>query len=428
MAIRAAFIAVFDQVAGRKVAYQTPAGFVSAEAFDAVSEYVIPKPVFCGQVVSLAAFGSTVMGFPVCIEDSKYPRNALFFNACLIVGNVGPHEEEAYSRVVAKLAGALRTLEEEASHISEPTRRAALGLLLPRLVAGLNGTGRCTLAVDECNTIHLRLQDSQLHADAWAGARGVTGVEAHQVPVLVAEVGPDLLAADLALSRLQAHIDGRSTAATVASQAGLDLSWALALLSELALLGYVALIDCFVKTNVYVPTERLCDLARSERAQSTCVQYAQRAGRPLAHPEAALRLFSAFGAGPDGQWRTVAAAAAAAAAVAGDDDPGLDLRQAIQFGVLNGYIRRVHAFPRLKSAEGGTREALPSKQHHLVHRLPPGYLDGCHCEDEICVFLACGHDDLRVALEGVCTWVFRPDPDLGRACPPTFYYGAEEAQ
>ena len=57
------------------------------------------------------------MGFPVCIEDPKYGRNALIFNAGVVLT---PHSDEHasdpddFGPVVIKLASILQTLEVSA--------------------------------------------------------------------------------------------------------------------------------------------------------------------------------------------------------------------------------------------------------------------------------------------------------------------------
>ena len=69
------------------------------------------------------------MGFPVCIEDPKYGRNALIFNAGVVLPlqtlddeASGGDTEPDFGPVVIKLATILRTLEVRAA----PAGRAAL--------------------------------------------------------------------------------------------------------------------------------------------------------------------------------------------------------------------------------------------------------------------------------------------------------------
>jgi hypothetical protein len=53
----ALFYADFHHIQGPRVVYEVPSGFMtdksSAFDFDAVSEYIIPKPELCGRLVTV---------------------------------------------------------------------------------------------------------------------------------------------------------------------------------------------------------------------------------------------------------------------------------------------------------------------------------------------------------------------------------------
>jgi len=50
-ALRGVFFAEFHAVQGPRIASQAPEGLLSAEVFDSIAEYVIPKPQLCGRLV-----------------------------------------------------------------------------------------------------------------------------------------------------------------------------------------------------------------------------------------------------------------------------------------------------------------------------------------------------------------------------------------
>lgn len=79
------FYCEFDNERGPVLYCQTPTDFLSTVQFDNISQYLITKPQFCGKLVTVTAYGRKVMGFPVCIEDSKYHRNALRFNIGVVL-------------------------------------------------------------------------------------------------------------------------------------------------------------------------------------------------------------------------------------------------------------------------------------------------------------------------------------------------------
>lgn len=402
--IRGAFLSIFDEIKGRILAHQWPDGVVSAEEFNAIAEYVLPKPDVCGQLVSISAFGRRVLGFPVYLGSAFYRRNALHLNLCFVLDESAAAEEEAVSAVVAKLARCLITLEVEGSHLSDPARRAQFALLLPRLVRELNAARQCALVVDAANTLHLRLPPP-------AAPRGLA-VRAHDVPVLVCLPPAECLEADFALRALLPFIDGSSHAAGVAAAAGIDLGWVLDVLADLAALGCARLLDWYCEHNVYAPTGRLSELAASPRAQHACAAHCRRAGRPPPRFRAVFALYCRMSPRPGRGWTSVADVCAELEAELPRPDGArlgladVDVARCVQFGLLNGYLQRVHAYPRLEAAPpGGGARALPAG-------LAAEALDGSRCADELACALGLpsGHALARLLGAG-CAWTHRADPD-----------------
>lgn len=399
--IRGAFLSVFDEIKGRNLTHQWPDGVVSAEEFNAIAEYVLPKPDVCGQLVSISAFGSRVVGFPIYLGSYFYRRNALHLNLCFVLDELATAEEEAISAVVTKLARSLVTLEVEASHLSDPARRSEFALLLPRLVRELNTARQCALVVDAANTIHLRMPPPERPR--------ALAVRAHDVPVLVAAPGSEMLATDFALRALLVFIDGRRHAAGVATDAGIDLAWALEVLTDLVSLGCVVLIDWYSVHNVYVPTARLSELASSQAAQLACATHSKRPGRPAPHFQTVFALYCRMSPHTN-RWASVADVCAELE----HQQPGglaadIDVARSVQFGLLNRYLQRVHAYPRLKARSGADDEPVALA---LPERLPPELLDGCHPADELaCELDLSGEHELRQLLGGCCSWTYRADSD-----------------
>ena len=121
------------------------------------------------------------MGFPVCIEDPKYGRNALIFNAGVVLT---PHSEEHtsdpddFGPVVIKLASILHTLEVilappsryvldqntsqllthkrsdlgqcESGTLSDTDKKSQLERILHTIHAEINLHGHCAVPVGAC--------------------------------------------------------------------------------------------------------------------------------------------------------------------------------------------------------------------------------------------------------------------------------------
>jgi len=128
------FFAEFHTVLGPKISYQAPEGFIRADEFESISEYVIPKSQLCGRLVTLydtiffmkkkkkrkkpssnalplrsRTEEHTIMGVPVMLENKKYDRNAMLFNLGLAFHPDA--DAKCYEPVARKLADTLRKLE-----------------------------------------------------------------------------------------------------------------------------------------------------------------------------------------------------------------------------------------------------------------------------------------------------------------------------
>ena len=125
----------FDPHLGPQIAYQAPADFIKKEQMDSIAPYIITKPQFQGQLISLKAFGYTFMGFPVVIENKKYNRNALLFNAVFVFQETD--ETQEYEPVVKKLANYLTTLELESCYLSEEKTKVQIPDILRKILSDL---------------------------------------------------------------------------------------------------------------------------------------------------------------------------------------------------------------------------------------------------------------------------------------------------
>jgi hypothetical protein len=90
------------------------------DQFDAISDYVITKPSLAHKLISLNAFGWTVLGYPVYMQHAKYHRNALLFNLCFVFEHVDNYTASplvSFEPIVRKFAAVLTTLEHESEFL-----------------------------------------------------------------------------------------------------------------------------------------------------------------------------------------------------------------------------------------------------------------------------------------------------------------------
>ena len=101
-------------ISGRTLAFQEPAGFISADTFDSISEFLIPKPQLCGQLLVLRDEGRVVLAWPICLEDTRYARNALLFSIGFVLeSGCASSAPERFGRLLAKASRQLEVLERE---------------------------------------------------------------------------------------------------------------------------------------------------------------------------------------------------------------------------------------------------------------------------------------------------------------------------
>ena len=87
--------------------------------FDALSSFLIPRQELCDRLVSVAAGGARVLGFPVRIQGRRYARNEFIFNFAIVLpAGAGAAYASSYLSVVRKLAMLFRSLEEQGGFLS----------------------------------------------------------------------------------------------------------------------------------------------------------------------------------------------------------------------------------------------------------------------------------------------------------------------
>jgi hypothetical protein len=96
-----------------------------------------------------------IVGYPVCISDDKYHRNALLFNIGFVFDE---HVETTpYRPILRKLGGLVESMERESGFLYNADKKALLAHVLPQILRDLTLHGECTIPVDTANIINLKL-------------------------------------------------------------------------------------------------------------------------------------------------------------------------------------------------------------------------------------------------------------------------------
>lgn len=154
---------------------------------------------------------------------------------------------------------------------------------------------------------------------------------------------------DLTLRRILPFIDGVNHVKRIAQLADADLGLTRACLEHLVYYGCIIVVDIFQYFNMYTVRPAIAKMADDEALGRECATYVTRSGySPPSYPEI-LRLYSLLRAGTTlHDWVE-------------DNDidaKGIDVRRFVSFGVIQGFLRRIHRYPiflgsRAAGEEGG---------------------------------------------------------------------------
>lgn len=137
--IECLFFAQFHPTIGPQLCYQYPLKCIPIEKFDKFTNFIIPKPELLRKVITFNLQGLRIKGYPNRIENSKYERNELLYNLCLVFN---PNADtKPYDPVTLKLSEYLYSLETENNFLSNDESREQLPLMLEQIFHDLNGTG-----------------------------------------------------------------------------------------------------------------------------------------------------------------------------------------------------------------------------------------------------------------------------------------------
>jgi hypothetical protein len=136
----------FHPTQGPKIIYQVPENFMSAERFNSLSAYIIPKNELQGRLITVNSLGYKMLGYPVGIDDKKFARNRYIFNLCFVCE--AAKRTVQYEPLVKKLARYFVHLEAECSFLTSSESKSGLPPILNQIRDQLNGKDRsCCLRV-----------------------------------------------------------------------------------------------------------------------------------------------------------------------------------------------------------------------------------------------------------------------------------------
>ncbi|XP_047303268.1 GATOR1 complex protein NPRL2 isoform X4 [Homo sapiens] len=222
-----------DPVGGFQVPQKVPEDFISRELFDTVQVYIITKPELQNKLITVTAMEKKLIGCPVCIEHKKYSRNALLFNLGFVCD--AQAKTCALEPIVKKLAGYLTTLELESSFVSMEESKQKLVPIMTILLEELNASGRCTLPIDESNTIHLKVIEQRPDPPV---------AQEYDVPVFTKDKEDFFNSQwDLTTQQILPYIDGFRHIQKISAEADVELNLVRIAIQNLLYYGVVTLVS-----------------------------------------------------------------------------------------------------------------------------------------------------------------------------------------
>lgn len=359
--IESIFYCEFHPTAGPMIVYQSPPGYVSKEAFDSLSDYLIPKTELERRLLTVNALGLKIIGYPVGIDHARYARNRLIFNLCFVCRP--SMRTFQYEPIVKKLANYLVNLELECGYLSKPIHKEKLPGIMTDIMEQLNKFRVCRINITSSTTINLKIV--KVHPDP-------EQVHNEQVPVFSSTRGimkPSQW--DLTTQQIIPYIDGFRHISKIAAEADVEVSLVKACIQNMIYYGIVTLISIFQYSNFYVPTHRLVELNENLSLQQECVKFVTKHSGTKQDPSfrSIYKMYCNMNYGITVRDLCLQY---------NPNSLNIDEKKLVRFGLMKGIIRRVHKYPVVEDNEhDGNKQGINP-------RIPYDLFDGNHNYDQIC--------------------------------------------
>ncbi|KAF8238569.1 NPR2-domain-containing protein [Tricholoma matsutake] len=353
--IQSVFYAVFDVDHGPKIVYQVPESLIATHNsplfnFDDISKYVIPPSQLCGRIVICATKLHRIIGFPVELHGS-YRRNYFRYNLCFVFERTA--DLSCYEPIVRKVSSVLSACEKESNFLSNPQTSTSLHAILEQLYEDLNSYSETSILIDRFNSIELKIFPFYPNPPA---------VKDWMVPLALINITKRIDDNwDLTMVKVCKYIDGTNHVSRIAQLADCDISLTRQAISHLLFYQVIMTVDIFQYSNMYTLRKSMQWLADEVHVREECGPYVTKPGHPIPDWPKLLRLYSRLKPGKTVlEWMESHNV----------HQLGIDIRRFTSFGVIKGFLRRVHRWPvllPLDLASMATASGPPN-----VPPLPPG--------------------------------------------------------
>ena len=307
------------------------------------------------------------MGFPVCIDNPKYTRNALLFNVVFAFqptlsdpGNSSSSSSGGTSSnqtnytfsptnfepIVRKIAFLLRSFENESEFLFRKESKAQIQSILEKVFNDLNSKGESVILIDPAKTMHLKL---------FPKFNDPAPVEIHQVPIRIRDI--DSIVSDewdVSLRQIIPLIDGSNFVKKIALETDIGIDLIKKALQHLLYYECIRMIDIFQYSNMYAVTESIYTVFHTEELQRMCINFVSKPGFPVPSFREVMALYCDMRPG-----------VRLSQLFSSQNSSNINHKSFIAFGLLKGFIRRVHEYPLYIGP--ATSSFVPSSNNNLAH-------------------------------------------------------------
>ncbi|CAR27055.1 hypothetical protein ZYGR_0I03280 [Zygosaccharomyces rouxii] len=321
--IHTLFYAVFHPTKGTQVRYEYPPGNLEYNNinFDAIKNYIIPKPQLCHKLLTLKYKGYRIVCYPVTVNSPYYARNFFSFNFVFVF----PYdcETSSYEPAIARLGKMFRVLEEQNQILSKAendpiyfdfkladntteqdgklnaeksfkglTKSQGMALakyneimkdleseksdfsvqdLVMRIFQDLNNYSECLIPIDEGNAVDIKIFPLKTPPNSCISIEDVPISTVNLKTIIDVNWDPTML-------KIVPYIDGLNSISKIAKLSDSDVSLVLECVKHLVYYNCVILADIFQFSNIYAPTSLIRQFLTDPTLASECQSHVTLAG------------------------------------------------------------------------------------------------------------------------------------------------------
>ncbi|KAJ7685309.1 nitrogen permease regulator 2-domain-containing protein [Mycena polygramma] len=324
--------------------------------FDDISKYIIPQSQLCGRLVTCSTKRHRIIGFPVELKG-KYQRNYLRYNLCFVFERGA--DLSCYEPIVRKVSRVLTACEEESEFLSSPNTSPAIHAILEQLYEDLNSYSETSIPIDRFNSIELKIFPFYPNPPP---------VKDWMVPLALINLTKRIEDNwDLTMVKVCRYIDGVNHVSRIAHLADCDLALTRLAISHLLYYQVIMTIDIFQYSNMYTLRKCVQNLAVEADVKEECGPYVTKPGCEIPDWPKLLHLYSRLKPGKTVlDWMETYEI----------HELGIDVRRFTSFGVIKGFLRRVHRWPVLLPVVPDSSRSDPVDMASISNRRRMNSLSG----------------------------------------------------